>query len=416
MGPNLIFDKSFLQSLNPDESVWLDAFFYTNIVPLFYIETLADLEKEVSKGRSPEQVVGNLALKTPDSSVASNIHHRTLLIGELSNTATIDMQFGRPIVGGSRDTFVNGKRGAVFEQSPEEAALERWQLGKFLQLERDQAKEWRQALSMISPKDQQSMFPGWYGNQRPSNLATVKAESDAFIDGENKRSALTFGLSLLDFPKDAAATIIQRWESDGCPELAEFAPYFRHVYGIDLFFFLARSADLISQRRTNKVDIAYLYYLPFCMVFVSNDKLHKETVPLFLRNHQSFVWGLDLKKDLTLLDRHYCKLPEDVKERGLHYFASYPPIDKTFLVTRLWDQHMRPDWRDLNKGIDEKKDKSSDSALIAMLQRAADAPQTDRSKESTGSDDVDYIVTKHYVRRKKGKWNRFPPEVDQTAE
>lgn len=26
MGPSLIFDKSFLESLNPDEAVWLDQF------------------------------------------------------------------------------------------------------------------------------------------------------------------------------------------------------------------------------------------------------------------------------------------------------------------------------------------------------------------------------------------------------
>jgi hypothetical protein len=56
-GPVLISDKSTLQSLNSDESVWLDNFFLTNITPLFYIETLADLEKEVRLGKTPEQVV-----------------------------------------------------------------------------------------------------------------------------------------------------------------------------------------------------------------------------------------------------------------------------------------------------------------------------------------------------------------------
>lgn len=45
VGPILIFDKSTLQSLNVDESVWLDAFYLPNITPLFFIETLADLEK-----------------------------------------------------------------------------------------------------------------------------------------------------------------------------------------------------------------------------------------------------------------------------------------------------------------------------------------------------------------------------------
>ena len=47
LGPILIFDKSTLQGLNVDEAVWLDNFFMANITPLFFIETLADLEKEV---------------------------------------------------------------------------------------------------------------------------------------------------------------------------------------------------------------------------------------------------------------------------------------------------------------------------------------------------------------------------------
>jgi hypothetical protein len=60
MGPIIIFDQSVLESLNPDEAVWLDHFYLANITPLFFIETLADLEKEVRKGRTPEQVVGSL--------------------------------------------------------------------------------------------------------------------------------------------------------------------------------------------------------------------------------------------------------------------------------------------------------------------------------------------------------------------
>lgn len=77
-GPITIFDKSALQSLSMDESVCLDAFFLVNVVPLFYAETLADLEKEVAEGRSPEDLVGMLAVKTPPNAVP-NVHHRSLI-------------------------------------------------------------------------------------------------------------------------------------------------------------------------------------------------------------------------------------------------------------------------------------------------------------------------------------------------
>ena len=48
MGPITIFDKSALQALSIDETVWLEAYFLNNVTPLFYVETLADLEKAVA--------------------------------------------------------------------------------------------------------------------------------------------------------------------------------------------------------------------------------------------------------------------------------------------------------------------------------------------------------------------------------
>jgi hypothetical protein len=62
-GPHLIFDKSALESFNLDETNWLDHFFGTVITPLFFAEVHADLEKEVGRGKTSEQVVGALALK-----------------------------------------------------------------------------------------------------------------------------------------------------------------------------------------------------------------------------------------------------------------------------------------------------------------------------------------------------------------
>src|SRR6266481_8678956 len=82
-GPILIFDKSALQALSLDESNWLDNFFMTNITPLFFAETLADLEKEVGRGKTPEEVVGHLAFKTPDMQATACGHHEKILGGDL---------------------------------------------------------------------------------------------------------------------------------------------------------------------------------------------------------------------------------------------------------------------------------------------------------------------------------------------
>ena len=46
IGPSVIFDKSALEALSADESMWLENFFISNITPLFFVETLADQTPE----------------------------------------------------------------------------------------------------------------------------------------------------------------------------------------------------------------------------------------------------------------------------------------------------------------------------------------------------------------------------------
>ena len=85
-GPVLIFNKSTIQTLSVDESVLLDNFYMSNILPVFFAECLADLERDMrrlkSKG-SAESLVGALAFRTPDAQACGNVFHMRLLEGEL---------------------------------------------------------------------------------------------------------------------------------------------------------------------------------------------------------------------------------------------------------------------------------------------------------------------------------------------
>jgi hypothetical protein len=108
----------------------------------------------------------------------------------------------------------------------------------------------------------------------------------------------------------------------GGPRLADFAPYTAHCLLVDVFFHVAVDKKMIApERASNRVDIAYLYYLPFAMMFVSNDKLHRRTVPLFLDDRQLFVVGEDLKRDLTALDAYYSGRPGEERKQGLFSLA-----------------------------------------------------------------------------------------------
>jgi hypothetical protein len=300
----------------------------------------------VRVGHTPEDIVGNLAVKAPDMQSSPAIHHTKLLGAELYGLETVIMD-GRMLRAGGRVVTLDGKSGVFFEKTKEEEALYRWQEHEFLDLERQIAKVWRRELSNVDYEETYRFFQRWFLIGKPKSLGEVKALAEALIDGSPQAASLVFGLNLLGVPNSAHQEIVDKWQSLEKPPLFKFAPYFRHVYSVDLFFNLAIAADLISRERpSNKIDLAYVYYLPFCQVFSSSDKLHERVVPLFLRQNQTFVKGQELKADLHKLDEYYSALPEETKARGLHKFADCPPEDTTFLVTRLWDTYL-PAWRAL---------------------------------------------------------------------
>ncbi len=416
LGPILIFDKSTLQSLNPDEALWLDNFFLTNITPLFFIETLADLEKEVHSGRTPEEVVGNLAYKTPDMQSRPNVHHATLLAGELSGAGEIDMRYGRPIISGGEPRVLEGKTGILFQQAPEQEAFHRWQRGDFLDLERLTAKAWRRALSNVRYDELYTQFQAWFaGRAKPRTLLDAKSFADAIIDGPKQEETFQFGLALVGVPGHSQEQVLARWRSAGKPPIREFAPYFRYVFSVDLFFYLAIAADLISRvRPSNKVDLAYLYYLPFCMVFASSDNLHARMAPLFLRPDQTFVDGAALKADLNKLDQYYASLSEDIKSQGVFKFATYPPTDRSFLVTQLWDKHL-PVWRTHRAEPKPPLDKEAQDRVLAEITRLKEEATPLDPRTPINTDDADHVIIERKVFPRKGKWKRFPPEVEQKS-
>jgi hypothetical protein len=409
-GPNLIFDKSALQSLSLHEAVWLDNFFTSNITPLFFMETLADLEKEVRGGRTPEDVVGDLALKTPDLHSNPNAHHLRLMESELRGWDTVAMD-GRGVLTGGRPVTLNGQKGIIFPRSPEEEAFHRWQLGEFLELERGIAKAWRRALLMVDQQARYRFFRETFlAGKKLKTLSEAKALSDEIIDRREQESALKFGLSLFNVSKQAQVQIIERWRCAGKPEITQFVPYFRYVYSVELFFYLALGADLISRDRpSNKIDVAYLYYLPFCKVFTSKDKLHDRIVPLFLRSDQTYVKGADLKADLAKLEAHYSALPDEVKVLGLSRFASTPPEETSFLVTQLWDRHL-PKWRQL-KADEKEPSPELREALLKLVLKIDKESEPSSSAEYLGFDEATYVKMERKVMRRKGNWHRFDPNV-----
>jgi hypothetical protein len=416
MGPMTIFDKSALQALSMDESVWFDAFFGVNVVPVFYIETLADLEKDMAEGKNAEDLVEMLAEKTP-SNAYPNVYHGTLIAAELAGHP-IAMD-GRPVI--SAGEIMKGEDGSVglhVEEFPEHTALLRWQEHDFLTVERALAKEWRVDLAGHDPDRVLGMVRNILQAERKlSNLEQVKTFIDEFCSSSDSQ-VLALALEVLGIDDDHRRLGRQRWEAARKPRFDKFFPYVCHVFKVDLLFYLGIERGFISgERASNKADMAYLYYLPFAAVFTSNDKLHQRTVPLFLSEGQSYLSATELKGSLSELDAYYSALPNAVKELGVLAFASYPPPDMDNSVTQLWDQHMRPDWREIAKKreaeLGKPRDESSDATTLDDIKErlAKVEPVSDVAEPDGGAD---YFVISRRVPARKGKWRMVSEEIEHS--
>ena len=411
MGPIIIFDKSALQSLSVDESVWLDNFFTTNITPLFYVETLADLSKENTK-LTPEKIVGNLALKTPLQYSYPNIHHSTLFFEDLLGNS-VEMSNRVILSAGEAKISPDGKVGIHYDQFPEAAAMNRWQEENFLEIEQKYAEKWRSSLSNMDF----DLMIGIVKNIIPTGmkfreLKEIKDFTDDFIKN-NDKEIYYLAFEILSVPSELQSRIITRWQDEEKPSFYKFAPYAAHVLKVYIFFFLSLFSGLISKDRpSNMIDLAYLFYLPFCMVFTSNDKLHNKTAPLFMREDQAFVHGQDLKVSLNELDSFYYKLPEDIKSRGINEFAIYPPEEIDTLVVQLWDRFL-PEWRNLVKRKREKPPLSEEKEKeqVKNIKRQIKEAKPFTSNKKITEDKTDRVIFKRIILRKKGKWNLVPPEV-----
>jgi hypothetical protein len=407
-GPSIIFDKSSLESLSLDEAVLMDNFYMSNITPLLYVECLADLEKQMRSNSTPEQLVGSLADRTPEAQGMPNVHHLSILQGELSRQFDLAQVHGRVAVAGGEPVQLGDKKGFVFRRTPEAEAFERWTCREFLDVERNLAKQWRRALTGIDLNALSCSVLGELGHWRkPKDLEDAKHLADIAIDTMDPEWLLRFGLNLLGVP-EATEWVLQEWISRRRPPLREHVPYFIFMLTINIFFCLVLPTQLLRNvKASHQIDLAYLYYLPFCSVFTSKDNFHIQVAPLFLAENQQFINGIDFKDDLKRLNELYSALPADVLKTGLINFAAHPPEDSSYIVTRMWDQFL-PRWRAIKSQPKPQRDPEEEKRLVEEINHLSD--ENLPSHDERDIDKVSYAQITRLVRPKKGKWLRFSEE------
>jgi hypothetical protein len=415
MGPITLFDKSFLQSLSLDESVFFDRFFSSVICPIFYVETLADLEKVVRPGRTPEEEVRIIADKVPELGSYPCAYHVALGAGNLMG-GNVPMdgrvmlpQHGRPVM-------VDGKVGFVHDEAPEADAFRRWQNREFLYVEREFARGWRTALNNVD-------LAGLAERIQAMGISakTCRSLADAHRivntvmsqDGTSSVDQINMALHIFQVPPSFDLAVFGRWARRGRQSLKHFAPYAAHVVAVETFFQLALGADLLGTGDThNRTDIGYLYYAPLCHVFVSSDRLHTRCAGYFLRKDQSFVWGPDLKTDLNRLMTHLSRRSEEEKEQGLYRLAPTPPTDDKGLTAQLWDRHLIKSWRTDIPAAVKRENPEEDKKIVEHINRIADAPALPHGEVNFEPEQADFMQLTRRVSKRKGSWWQLPKDIE----
>ena len=391
--------------------MWFDHFYRTNIIPVFYVETLADLKKKPRGTRTGEDFVRDVAFKTPELHSVPNKYHGSLVVASLLGE-DIKLNDFRPIIGGGIPTNSNGEKGYRFEVAPEAEAFNRWQDEDFYVLEKEFAQTWRTSI-----KNMTFEFSRPYVESLGIDINSCKNLSDAYHAAERviliDKQPMLFAsfLITLNVPKELHHKIIEDYQLLGNPSINKFSPYAAYVLHIDIFFYISVARGFISgERPSNKVDMSYLYYLPFCNIFISGDKLHKSTAQFFMKGNQKFIWAPELKADLNNLNNLYSLLPLAEKELGLHSFATYPPKDKTYLTTSLWDTYL-PKWRTIMQNKKKPLNDEASKKLLKELQKHARAPQIEGNDIDYNEENVKHMTLKRNVSKQRGSWYQLPKSL-----
>lgn len=190
------------------------------------------------------------------------------------------------------------------------------------------------------------------------DLTGLPKAIDQVVDSQElQHDNLTLLLQELGTDQATRNAVFERWLGVSMPKLCDYAPYAYHCLRVYVGFYLSLTSQLIGTRSTNRVDLEYFLYLPFCKIFTSADKFHKKLFDVFRIGSVKFVWGPDLKNDLASINSHFDELNE--KERSDYRGASggYPPNLEGSFTLSIWKELMgsREQHKPIKPNPDEEK-------------------------------------------------------------
>lgn len=338
MGPQLLFDKSALQGLSQAEARTAATHYYLVYSPILFAEILGDLKKFPSADEQKREV-SKVASKMPGGESCFTAHYKILLESNLQGQH-VEMD-GRPILLGGTDVIDSlGRRGTFFDEQPERAALRRWLTGSMSEAEELLSKRWRESTRAFSLERLRNSI---FRNPEIQTFENLMVAVDCLCDERSRQlENLQWIIAETGIEERPGVAIFNRWLALGMPPLKDFAPFAHYCLRVFAAFYMGLANDLLSTRSTNRLDLEYILYLPFCKVFCTCDRFQLRLAPFFLQPDQDVVDGQVFKDDLRQIRSYFESLLEQDRKAYRDRFGLYPPdLDNSF-TNMVWSKHMIP--------------------------------------------------------------------------
>ncbi len=331
MGPAILVDKSTLQLLSVREVFYLRQYYNVVLCSTLYYEILGDITKHKDYEASKKEVL-KVSRKIYGHSTCFTTKYQEMLEAELIGYE-IPMD-RRPLLSGGKEVVDgNGERVVLFDEPHEYEALRKWTSGEFSKEEMSWAEDYRKSIQQI--KLDIAKLNSEYMDAR--DASELKKYIDKLIDdSDNQLEYLQFILKKTGKDQPFRDKICNIWLNRGMPRIKDFAPYSYYFLTVSFAFYCGVAKDIFGTKNTNIIDLEYIYYLPFCSVFTSNDKFLKTISNIFLSDDQDFIWGEELKNDLKAFCDYWNEKGEKARFSYQEEYGGYPPDIPNSITCKIW--------------------------------------------------------------------------------
>lgn len=345
MGPYLLMDKSTIQGLNFEEHKLLHRYYNHLISPILIREINSMLAKNDDSLEELKRKAGFLAGKSKYGPAnllpsADKMAYNNLL-GSL-----VPMDGRIPIEGGVPVTTEDGNKGIFFDEPQEFHILKQWADGIYQDSEIEEGHKIRSFDSSIDMEAICKEIADDLSNVVPK--FTSLDELVRWVDEVYLRSLSEESLfdTVADFILSPQHHILakERWVNFGSPPVIRFAPYSYYYFRVNLIYIIASYQKLVKKGKKAKthLDIQYLFYLPFAMVFTSADKELQKLVPYFLRENQEFITREELRNDCRIIDNFLTSMSDEETRAFYLEYGPYPPDLPDCRTSAIWKLRMHP--------------------------------------------------------------------------